>query len=144
MGTLCAQHLLQLYADTFETVQVFCHCQKMCMWFEYNPQINLYHFYLHCELSHFSGANTIIVYVYWVSCVRNSSNSFTPIVLKLYRCFCHGPKICMWFEYNPQINSNHFFRILNSVIFQARILSKGIDSGYLVCATPPTVLCRSF
>ena len=22
---------------------------------------------------------------------------------KLYRCFCHGLKICMWFGYNPQI-----------------------------------------
>ena len=52
--------------------------------------------------------------------------------------------MCMWFGYNPQINFYHFFRIWNLVIFQARILSKGIDSGYLVCATPPTVLCRSF
>ena len=25
----------------------------------------------------------------WVPCVRNSSNSFMPIFLKLYRCFCH-------------------------------------------------------
>ena len=38
----------------------------------------------------------------------------------------------------------HFFRILNLVIFQAWILRKYIDSRYLVCATPPTVLCRSF
>ena len=37
-----------------------------------------------------------------------------------------------------------FFRILNFVIFQFWILSKGIDSGYLVCATPPIVLCQSF
>ena len=41
--------------------------------------------------------------------------------------------MCMWFGYNPQINFCHFFRILK-VIFQARILSKGIDSGYLVSA----------
>ena len=63
-----------------------------------------------------------------------------PIILKLYRCFCHGLKMCMWFGYNPQINFCYFFfRILNLVIFQARILSKGIDCGYLVCATPLTV-----
>ena len=67
-----------------------------------------------------------------------------PVLLKLNRCFCHGLKMCMWFEYNPRINFYHFFRILNLVIFQAQILSKGIDSGYLVCATPPTVLCQSF
>ena len=46
-----------------------------------------------------------------------------------------------WFGYNPQIDFCHFFCILNLVIFQARILSKCIDSGYLVCAAPPTVLC---
>ena len=36
------------------------------------------------------------------------------------------------------------FYILNLAIFQARILSKGIDNGYLVSATPRTVLCQSF
>ena len=29
--------------------------------------------------------------------------------LKLYRCFCHGLKICMWFGYSPQIIFCHFF-----------------------------------
>ena len=69
---------------------------------------------------------------------------FFSIFLKLYRCFLHGLKMCMWFGYNSQINFCHFFRILNLVIFRARILSKGIDRGYLVCATPPTDFCRSF
>ena len=69
---------------------------------------------------------------------------FIPIFLKLNRCFCHGLKICLWFGYNLQVNFCHFFRILNLVIFYAQILSKGIDSGYLVWATPPTVLCWSF
>ena len=37
-----------------------------------------------------------------------------------------------------------FFRILNLVVFHIWILLKCIDSGYLVCATPPTVLYQSF
>ena len=55
----------------------------------------------------------------YVPCVRNSSYIFTPIVFKLYRCFYHPLKICMWFGYNPQINFSHFFRNLNLVIFRA-------------------------
>ena len=65
--------------------------------------------------------------------MRNSSNSFLPIFLKLYRCFCRGLMMCMWFGYTPQIIFYYVFCILNLVIFQAQILSKGIDSGYLVC-----------
>ena len=37
-----------------------------------------------------------------------------------------------------------FFHKFNLAIFQAFLQSKWIDSGYLVCATPPTVLCRFF
>ena len=55
----------------------------------------------------------------YVRCVRNSSYSFTPILLKLYRCLYHPFKICMWFGYNPQINFSLFFRNLNLVIFRA-------------------------
>ena len=77
----------------------FCHGLKMCMWFGYNPQINICHF----EFSHFSVLSTIKVYGQWVPCVRNTSCSFMPIFFKLYRCFCHGLKIFMWFGYNPQI-----------------------------------------
>ena len=55
---------------------------------------------------------------YYVPCVRNSSYSFMPIHLKLYRCFCHGLKICMWFGYYPEIIFCHFFRRLNLAIFR--------------------------
>ena len=55
---------------------------------------------------------------YYVPCVRNSSYSFMPIHLKLYRCFCHGLKICMWFAYYPEIIFCHFFRSLNLVTFR--------------------------
>ena len=50
--------------------------------------------------------------------MRNSSYSFIPNLLKLYRCHDHALKICMWFGYIPQINFSHFFRNLNLVIFR--------------------------
>ena len=42
----------------------------------------------------------------------------------------------MWFGYNPQIIICHCFGKRNLVIFQGELLSKCIDSGYLVRATP--------
>ena len=39
----------------------------------------------------------------WIPCMRNSSYSFIPILLKLYRCVDHALKISMWFGYNPQL-----------------------------------------
>ena len=74
--------------------------------------------------------------------MRNSSYSFIPILLKLYRCCDHALKICIWFGYNPQINFCHFFRNLNLAIFSGIFTMKVIGSGYLVCATPPTVSCQ--
>ena len=52
-------------------------------------------------LSRFSGIYTMKVNGHWVPCVHNSSHSF---ILILFRCPDHELKICMWFEYNPQIN----------------------------------------
>ena len=52
----------------------------------------------------------------WALCERNSSYNFIPILLKLYRCFCQGLKMCMTFGYNPQINFCHFFHSLNLVL----------------------------
>ena len=53
----------------------------------------------------------------WVLCERNSSYNFIPILLKRYRCFCQGLKMCMTFGYNPQINFCYFFHSLKLVIF---------------------------
>ena len=39
----------------------------------------------------------------WVPSVRNSFYSFMLIALKLYMCYGHGLKLCMWFGYNPRI-----------------------------------------
>ena len=79
-----------------------------------------------------------------VPCPLNSSHSFWPILLKLYRCFKDGLKICMWFFQNPEIIFYHFFRIFNLVIFRFLVLQKCIGSRYLVPLTPPTVFGRSF
>ena len=67
------------------------------MWFGYNPQIIL-SLFSQFELSHFSDIFTMKVNGQWVPCVRNSY-SFMPIHLKLYMCYGHGLKICMWFGY---------------------------------------------
>ena len=64
----------------------------------------------------------------WVSCERNSSYSFAPIVLKLRMCFPHGMRMCMWIGHNCRINFCHFFDIVNLVIFH----SDYIDRGYLL------------
>ena len=67
--------------------------------------------------------------IYWVPCGCNSSYSFPLIVLKLFRWFLQGMKMCMWFECNPLIISFHFFCFVNLVFFRYEILSKCIDSG---------------
>ena len=78
------------------------------------------------------------------SCIGNSSYSFRPILLKLYRCFKDGLKICILFFQNPEIIFYHFFPIFNLDIFRALILQICIWSMYLVSATPPTVFGKSF
>ena len=78
------------------------------------------------------------------SCIGNSSYSFWRILLKLYRCFKDGLKICILFFQNPEIIFYHFFRIFNLDIFRAFILQICIWSMYLVSATPPTVFGESF
>ena len=74
----------------------FLHGMRMCMCFGYNPLIILFSLFLLCELSLFSVWNAIKVYRQWVPCGHNSY-SFPPIVLKHYRYFQHGMKMCMWF-----------------------------------------------
>ena len=72
------------------------------------------------------------------SCIGNSY-SFRPILLKFYRCFKDGLKICILFFQNPEIIFYRFFPIFNLDIFRALILQICIWSMYLVSATPPTV-----
>ena len=49
----------------------------------------------------------------YVPCIGNSSYSFWRILLKLYRCFKDGLKICILFFQNPEIIFYHFLRIFN-------------------------------
>ena len=62
----------------------------------------------------------------WVSCERNSSCSFAPIVLKLCMCFPRGMRMCMWIGHNCWISFCHFFDIVN--IFHPDY----IDRGYIL------------
>ena len=58
-----------------------------------------------------------------------------PILLKLYRCFCHDLKICMWFGYYPEIIFCHFFCNLNLVIFKCTIMAGDINSLNLLVSS---------
>ena len=62
-----------------------------------------------------------------------------PILLKLYRCFCHDLKICMWFGYYPEIIFCHFFCNLNLVIFKCTIMAGDINSLNLLVSLYLTV-----
>ena len=117
----------------FETLQMFLSSGlKICMCFGYNPQIIfvprlfeekrrdiVFGFPSFCPSFRLS-----VPLKYYVPCVRNSSYSFMLILSKLYRCFCHGLKICMWFGYYPEIVFCPFFRYLNLVIFQAFLVPR--------------------
>ena len=46
-----------------------------------------------------------------VPCVQNSSYSYIPILLKLYRCLDHVFEMFMWYGYNPQINFGTYLAI---------------------------------
>ena len=86
---------------------------KICMWFFQNPEIIFYHFFRIFNLDIFLSSNTTEDYREQVPCPLNSSHSFWPILLKLYRCFKDGLKICMWFFQNPEINFYYGLDILN-------------------------------
>ena len=69
MGTLCAQLLLQLHADSFEYHRCFGHSLKKCMWFGYIPQIIFCHFFCNSNLVFFQ-ALLLSTYVDSVYLVR--------------------------------------------------------------------------
>ena len=114
-----------------------------CGFFQ-NPEIIFDHFFRIFNLDIFLSSNTTEVYREQVPCPLNSSHSFWPILLNLYRCFKNGLKMCMWFFQNPEIYFYYFLDILNIDIFWVLILQKRIGSRYLVSLTPPIVFGRSF
>ena len=113
---------------------------KICILFFQNPEIIFYHFFRIFNLDIFRAL--ILQICIWS--IGNSSYSFWRILLKLYRCFKDGLKICILFFQNPEIIFYHFLRIFNLDIFRAHILQICIWSMYLVSATPPTVFGESF
>ena len=119
----------------------------MCMEFGYYPQINLFFFvffFSHFELSHFQARilskgidSGYLVYASLPTVLCRSFWNFTGVFAMVWKCAC-GLDIIL------KLIVVTFFRILNLVVFEARILSKCIGSRYLFCATPPSGLCRSF
>ena len=111
------------------------------MWFWYNSLIFFSHFFCFVNLSFFFLTwNAIKVYRQWVPCGRNSSYSFPSVVLKLcrcwgmeWRCTC-GLGITIWLFFSL------FLLCELKSLFLHEMLSKCIDSGYLVGATALTVL----
>ena len=61
----------------------------------------------------------------WVSCERNSSYSFVPIILKLCMCLGHAMEMCIWFGYNCQHIFCHLFNIVDLVIFHPQYIDSG-------------------
>ena len=76
----------------------FSHGLKMCMWFGYNHKISFNRFFL--VVFQAQTLSKCIGSGYLVSAIPSTVIG----CLKLYTCFCHGLKMCMWVGYNPPIN----------------------------------------
>ena len=98
----------------------------------------------HARACVFASVRLCVPLFKWVLCERNSSYNFIPILLKLYRCFCQGLKMCTTFGYNPSDKFLSLFSQFELSHFWAQLLQKLMDIRYLVSATPPTILSQSF
>ena len=86
---------------------------------------HFFHFFPHCELSHFSPS----IQRQWVPPEHNSSYNFILIFLELCTCFLHSLKMCMCFSYNPCIIFCHFF-----VLFElCHLLTSDIYRQWVPC-----------
>ena len=74
---MCAQLLLQFYADSLKLLRSTGQGLKTCMWFGYNPQIRFCHFFRNLNLVFFSGINTINICRQYVPCMDKSPINFT-------------------------------------------------------------------
>ena len=138
LGVLWAQLLLQFCTNLFETLHVFRHGMRMCMWFGYNCEIIFCHFFHFVNLVIFlpqcidsgylvsAAPHTILYRSFW---------DFAHVFSMVWRCAC-GLDIIL---------------ALIFVTFSLRTLSfpdlrfyESIDSGYLVSTTPHTILYQSF
>ena len=95
----------------------FRHGLEMCMWFGYNPWINI------CCFFHF--VNFVIFWpqILWkyIDCGYHvNAAPYTTSCLSLFNfahLFVHGLKMCMWFGFNPAVNFCHFSTSLTSSFF---------------------------
>ena len=127
---LCMQHLLQFTLIPLELYLCLGHGLKMCILFRYHPQIIFCHFFHKMNLVIFPAE----VNRYFVSCVCNSSYSFTPIPLKLYMHLGH--EMCILFRYHPQIIFCHLLHKMKLVIFQAEVNRYFCVCNSSYCFTP--------
>ena len=104
---------------------------KICMRFFQNHEIIFYYFFRIFNWDIFFSSNTTEVCREQVPCLLNSSHSFWPILLKLYRCFKDGLKICMWFFQNPEIIFYHFLHVLNRHFLSSNITE--VYREYVAC-----------
>ena len=80
----------------------------------------------------------------------DSGYSFPPIVLKLFRCFLHGMKMCMCFGYNPLIIffslfllcELSLFSVWNAIKVYRQWIHCGCNSSY---SSPfsPLIFCQN-
>ena len=119
------QLLLQFYAAYFETLQVFR------SWFEDVHIIWIIILRLFFFFYFFFHEMNLVMFPtkvnrYSVSCVCNSTYSFMPIPLQIYRCIGHGLKMRILFGYNPRINFVTFLQAELSHFFDKSELVEGI------------------
>ena len=105
---------------------------KMCMTFCCNHHINFCPFFRNSDLV-ILGLKT---FRHWVSCERNSSYSFSQIVWNVASVFLKVWR-CAW-----RFAVNYFCHLFTHWTWSFWGL-KHLDTGYLVNATPPTVLATS-
>ena len=78
---------------------------KICILFSQDPEII---FFLHFNLDIFSSLYATDMYREYMPCIGNPAYSFRPILLKLYRYFEDGLKMCIFSFQNPEVIFNDF------------------------------------
>ena len=125
-------------SDEFEfRLDWISHLGVKCPWGRFKFSIDL--------LWNLQGQLTFQMKIYCVPCGRNSSYNFPLIVLRLFRSFLHGMKICMCFGYNPLIIffslfllcEISLFSVWNTIKMYRQWLPCGLNSSY---SFPPIVL----
>ena len=100
------QLLLQFLVNPFETLQLFSGWSENM--FSQDPEI----IFLHFNLDISSSLYATDMYREYMPCIGNPAYSFRPILLKLYRYFEDGLKMCIFSFQNPEVIFNDFCAFL--------------------------------